>query len=117
LIGCDHGDNPLEVVTGKTLGSENLPDFFAFAVRHQRDVFSLDAENAFVIIALGLGAAVVRCRHGKAVGEEIGESENQHHRYRNVGTGDPRDDRECRYRAVHSAINPVAQVIAMGPAR
>ena len=48
-----------EVVAGKTLGGENLPDLLAFAIRLQRDVLALDAEDAIVIVALGFGADVV----------------------------------------------------------
>jgi hypothetical protein len=116
-IGRDHGDDPLKVVTRKSLGLEYLPDFLSFAFRHQRDVFLLDAEDAIVVVALGFGADVVRCCHGEAVGKEIGKSEQQYHPCGKVCASNACHDRECRYRAVDSAIDPVAEVIAPRAAR
>ena len=67
-VGGNHRDDPLEILAREALGGENLPDFFTFAVRREGDMSLFDAKDAIVVITLGLGADIVRCRHGKAIG-------------------------------------------------
>ena len=76
------------------------------------DVFSLDGDQATVVIHLGLGGAVVARAHREAVRDEVGEAEHQHDRARQIGTYNPGDDREGGDCSVNPTVNPVPDIVA-----
>jgi hypothetical protein len=101
----------------KALAAEDLADLLALAVRHRVDVALLDRAQVRLLLVLGLGPAVVARGHREAVGDQIGDAENQDHPARQLGADHPGDDREGGDRAVDAAVDPVAQIAERRRAR
>jgi hypothetical protein len=94
----------------ETLPFEDLADLLALALRHGVDVALLDGAQVRLLLVLGLGAPVVARGHGEAIGDQIGDAENQDHPVRQLRADHAGDDGERRYGTVDAAVYPVAQI-------
>jgi hypothetical protein len=108
-------DCAFEIAACEALGCKDLPDFLAFSLGNHRDVAALDAQDALIVVVFGSGTEVVAGRHGKSVGDKIGEAEKQQHAGRQLRAGNAGYDRECRHGAVDTAVDPVTQVVGARP--
>ena len=66
-----------------------------------------------VLVVLGFGACEVGSGHGEAIGEEVGEAENDHDTRRQIGADDARHDGEGGDGPVDAAIDPITEVADM----
>ena len=106
-IGRDRCHDVLECRVGKALAREDLANLLALALGHLLDVTFLLAAYRGHELVVRLDRLVVADGHAEAVGEQIGDAENQRDMRRETGADRARDDGERGDAAVDGAEHGV----------
>jgi hypothetical protein len=110
VVSRDDVDGTIEIRAREPLGSEQLANFLAFALRDERNVAVLVAFCLLSAIQVRLGSRITAGSHAQAVGHKVGNS--QHH---DGATGQacpncPCGNSEGRDRTVDRAEHPIRHI-------
>jgi hypothetical protein len=107
----DGHDRTLENFSLESLGPKDLTDLGSFSFGSDPNVTPLHLRQLRDLVAFCACAEVVARGHREAIGQKIGQAEDNDNVGLQTGADDAGSYRECRYRAIDPAVNPVTQIV------